>query len=43
MVMLQVRLFLRLCGLNPDSPGASTAFVANYRFVPGSLPVVRQK
>jgi len=31
MVMFQGRLFARLCGLNPDRPGASTAFVANSR------------
>jgi len=29
--------------LNPDSPEASTAFLANSRFVPASLPVGRQK
>ena len=43
MVMFQGRLFARLCGLNPDSPGANTAFLANSRFVPASLPVGRQK
>ena len=43
MVMFQGRLFARLCGLNPESPGASTAFVANSRFVPASRPVGRQK
>jgi len=32
-----------LCALNPDSPAASTAFVANSRFVPASLPVGRLK
>jgi len=30
MIMFQGRLFTHLCGLNPDSPGASTAFVANF-------------
>ena len=39
MVMFQGRLFTCLYGLNPDSPGASTGFQANFRFVPGSLPV----
>ena len=34
MVMFQGRIFSRLCGLNPDSPGVSTAFLANSRFVP---------
>ena len=34
MVMFQGRLFARLCGLNPDNRRASTAFVANSRFVP---------
>ena len=34
MVMFQGRLFVRLCGLNPDSSGASTAFGANSSFVP---------
>ena len=34
MVMFKERPFARLCALNPDSPVASTAFVANYRFVP---------
>jgi len=33
----------RLRGLNPDSPGASTAFVANSRFVPATLPVGHQR
>ena len=33
----------RLCTLDPDSPAASTAFVANSRFVPAGLPVGRQK
>jgi len=31
MVIFQGRLFARLCGLNPDSPAGSTAFVANFR------------
>jgi len=43
MVMFQGRLFARLCGLNPVSPGASTAFVADSPFVPASLSVGRQK
>jgi len=43
MVMFQGRLFAHLCELNPDSPTASTAFVANSRFVPASLHVGRQK
>jgi len=30
-------LILRHCALNPDSPGASTAFLTNSRFVPASL------
>ena len=34
MVMFQGRPFARLSALNPDSPAASTAFVANSRFVP---------
>jgi len=42
-VMFQGRLFTRLCGLNPDTPGASTAFLPNSRFVPACLPVGRQK
>ena len=33
----------RLCALNPDNPAASTAFVANSRFAPASLPVGHQK
>jgi len=41
MVMFQRRPFARLCGLNPDSPTASTAFVANSCFVPANLPVGR--
>jgi len=40
MVMFQGRRFSRLCALNPDSPATNTAFVANSRFVPASLPVV---
>jgi len=43
MVMFQGRLFSPLCGLNPDSPGASTAFLDHSRFVPDSRPVGRQK
>jgi len=39
----QGRLFALLRGLNPDSPRAITAFLAISRFVPGSLPVGRQK
>jgi len=39
MVMFQERLFTRLRSLNPDSPGASTTFLANFHFVPGSFPV----
>jgi len=37
--------FARLCAcaLNPDTPAASTAFLAKSRFVPASLPVGRQK
>jgi len=43
-VLFQGSLFNRLFVLNPDSPGASTAFLlANSRFVPVSLPVGRQK
>jgi len=37
------RPLARLCALNPDSPTASTAFVANIRFVPACLLVGRQK
>ena len=37
MVVLDGRPLARLCALNPDSPEASTAFVANFRFVPASL------
>jgi len=40
-VMVQGRPFPCLCALNPDSPAASTAFVANYCFVPATLPVGR--
>jgi len=36
-------LISRLCALNPDSPAASTTFVANSRFVTATLPVGRQK
>jgi len=43
MVMFQGKLFARLFGLNPDSSAASTAFVANSRFFPATLPVGRQK
>jgi len=43
MVMFQGRLFAHLCVINPDSPRAGTAFVANSRFVPASFPVGRQK
>jgi len=43
MIMFQERLFARLRVLNPDSPAASTAFVANSRFVPATLPLGRQK
>jgi len=43
MFTFQGRLFTRLCGLNPGSPSASIAFLANSRFVPASLPVGRQK
>jgi len=42
MVMFQGRLFTHLIGLNPDSTRASTAFLADSRFVPASLPVGRQ-
>ena len=34
MVMFEGRTLARLCVLYPDGPVASTAFVANYRFVP---------
>ena len=37
MVMFAVRLFTPLCGLNPDSPGASRAFLANSRIVPATV------
>jgi len=43
MVMFQQRTFAHLSGLNPDSPGASTAFLANSRFLPASFPVGRLK
>ena len=43
MVMFQARLFARLCGLNPDSPVVSTAFIANSRFVLATLLVGHQK
>ena len=43
MVMFQGRLFPHLLALNPDSPAASTTFVANSRFVAASLPGGRQK
>jgi len=41
-VMFQDRVFPRLCALNPDRPAASTAIVAESRFVPASIPVGRQ-
>jgi len=34
MVRFQGRLFAHLFGLNPDSTGASTMFLADSRFVP---------
>jgi len=43
MFMFQGRLFSRLCALNLGRPAGSTAFVANSRFVPATLPVGRQK
>jgi len=43
MIMFQVRPFLHLCALNPDSLTASTVFVANSRFVAATLPVGHQK
>jgi len=45
MVMFQDRPFPRLCALNPDSPAASTAFVAISRFAAATLsvPVDQQK
>jgi len=43
MVMFQGRPLDRLCALNPDSPAASTTFVAKSHFVPATLPVGRQK
>jgi len=43
MVMFQGRPFLRLCELNPDSPAATTVFVANSTFVAATLAVGRQK
>jgi len=43
MVMFQGRPLARLCALNPDSPVASTTFVANSRFVAADLPIGRQK
>ena len=43
MFMSQGRLFTHLCGLNPDSPAASTALDVDSRFVPASLPVDHQK
>ena len=36
-------LFPRLCALNPDSPWASTAFVANSHFVAATPLIGRQK
>jgi len=38
MVMFQGRPFARLCALIPNSLAASTAFVANSRFVPAIHP-----
>jgi len=43
MVMIQGRLFAHLCVLKPGNPAASTAFVANPRFVPATLRVGHQK
>ena len=43
MFMSHRRLFIHLCGLNPDSPAASTALDVDSRFVPASLPVDHQK
>jgi len=45
MVMFQDRPFTHLCALNPDSPAASTAFVAISGFVATTLsvPVDQQK
>jgi len=43
MVMFLGRTFARLLAFNMDSLAASTAFAANSRFVPASLPVGRQK
>ena len=43
MVMFQGKPFPHFCALNPDSPAASTAFVANSRFVVAALPVGHQK
>jgi len=43
MVMFEGRPLARLFALNPDSPTASTAFVANFGFAAASLPVKRQK
>jgi len=43
MAMFQAGLFARLCGLNPDSPVASTTFIAIYRFVLATLVVGHQK
>jgi len=43
MVMFEGRPLARLCALNPDSPAASTAFVANSHFVADTLPVGRHK
>jgi len=41
MVVFEGKPFARLCALNPDNPAASTAFVANSRFVPSCyLPEV---
>jgi len=43
MVMLERKPLARLGALNPDSPAASTSFVANSRFVPATLPVGRRQ
>jgi len=42
MVMFQAGLFARLCGLNPDSPVASTALIADSRFVLATLLTNKQ-
>jgi len=47
MVIFQEMPLAGLCALNPDSPAAtpaaSTAFVANSRFVAATLSVARRK